>query len=214
MENKKGKEIHISLQTLDVDDLCQKEDNNIGNLFCETNDDSAPIVNTNGQLTDIVVPHGYISSAITLLTISENIDDYLAIDGYLNTALYCFRTYLEISMKDTLLHYGVDKSRWGNGARSHNLLHLWGLLKSHFEPVDDLVGSVENVVKELSDADRLSTTFRYPQLLNKIFPNQVSGSIYAKVNVKQMKRTMLQLYRFFEGINNEAISTSEQVCNN
>lgn len=200
-----------SIPIIDIDKIALEVDMNIGHLFEETKDFTSPQINTTSSSNEVVATHGYISSAISLVTLSEGCRDYLTGDGYVFTALFCFRTYLEQIIKLSLKSYGVS-TKWP-GTKGHDLKFLWELLKPRISPFDEIALNVENVIGEIDNVDKASTSFRYPYKLNELYPKSDGSPICKNVNLKAMKKTMIQMYRFFEGINHLATDVEYATIN-
>ena len=52
---------------------------------------------------DILIQNGYASAAALLLNIIKISDDRFVRESYINPVMFCFRQYLELSMKDSIL---------------------------------------------------------------------------------------------------------------
>lgn len=144
----------------------------------------------------IYFEQGYASTAIFLLNVVEYGKNYLRKDSYIYPALFCIRMYLEIIMKLIL------KNNYLDCKEGHDLSKLWEKVKSILDVKDEEQEVVEQLVLELQTFDPVSTAFRYPKTLNDIYNNnkKKTGVTSIFIDVKNLQRRFLQLYRFFDGI--------------
>lgn len=167
-------------------------------LFVESNNPNDPKIALHATDNDMYFANGYICTSIFLLDIINYGKSYLQKDSYIYPAIFCFRMYLEITMK-LIIQLLTNQE---NITLDHNLLEKWDTIRKH-EPSlvnDEEVIAIDNIIKELSYIDPQGTAFRYPLKLNK-----KSGQENIKLNkifidVLTLRERFLQIYRFFEGL--------------
>lgn len=143
-----------------------------------------------------LIEEGYANCALLLLNSIILSDDNLVHDTYIFPALFCFRHYLELTIKATLKEYGEM-------SLGHNLSSLFESLRPHLSLGED-VENISRLLHEFDEVDKGSTTFRYS------FDVGSSGKIIVKefnhpINVYVIRKRFLQLYSFFDGVLNQAI---------
>jgi hypothetical protein len=164
---------------------------------------------------DILIQNGYASAAALLLNIIKISSDRFVRESYINPVMFCFRQYLELSMKDSILRLrNLRKTayRGENNLEHHNLLSLWNELKKYFDVNDTTVKCVENLINELQNVDEKGTLFRYNELLSKSICN--TERRMPLIDVDNMYMRILQMYSFFEGINEIARNNLEEMAAN
>lgn len=176
-------------------------------LFNESNDVRDALLNVTKSCNDILVPNGYISVAILFMDLIKYSKSNLSKDSYIFPALFCFRQYLELVIKKSILFF----RRWDttpiegeSDFKTHNLVDLWNKLKIHITPIDAEVQNVERLIYELNEIDSDGSTFRYDYGLNNLFTSKKNKIIDGLINVDVLKTRMLQLYLFFDGIDENA----------
>lgn len=165
-------------------------------LFKPRNNVKDSFVATNRRLNDVLLPLGYIKSSIILLETIKQAKDNLDRDSYIYPALYCFRHYIELIIKDSLMRLNKKLP-----PRKHNILKLWKELKekiSNFGEQEILI-NVEKIIRELDSFDKNGTSYRYASILNT---NNKSKEQEMLVDIDNLEKVMLQLYSFFDGVNN------------
>lgn len=175
-------------------------------LFSESSDVNDVILNTTKGENDILIPSGYISTSVLLLNIIKYSNNNLAKDSYIFPSLFCFRQYLEVIMKSAILRYRNGDMRpyeGENSFKTHNLDELWKKLIKHIE-VDEDVNNVGRIIHELNEVDNDSATFRYDYNLNQIVRNKDNKEINDLINLDVLRQRILQLYRFFDGIDDDS----------
>lgn len=175
-------------------------------LFSESDDVSDAILNTTKSGNDILMPNGYISTAVFLLDIIKFSPSNLVKDSYIFPALFCFRQYLELTMKSAILRYrngDMNPYIGESGFKTHDLVELWTKLIKHIQ-VDDEVDNIERLIRELNEVDNDSTVFRYDYHLNRIVRNKDNREIKELLDLDVLKQRVLQLYRFFDGIDDDS----------
>ena len=164
---------------------------------------------------EIYMQNGYASAATALLNLIKISNDRFVRESYLNPVMFCFRQYLELSMKDSILRLrNLRKTafRGENNLEHHNLLSLWNELKKYFDVNDTTVKCVENLINELQNVDEKGTLFRYNELLSKSICN--TERRMPLIDVDNLYMRILQMYSFFEGINEIARNNLEEMAAN
>lgn len=175
-------------------------------LFIESDDMSDSFLNRSKANNETVMPKAYINTALWLLDLIKLSDSNLVKDGYIFPALYCFRHYLELIMKDSIHYFKVNRrlisdDELGYDNCEHCLFNLWNSLRNFIDGESPQLRSVCKLIKELDELDKSSTTFRYSynhnnkgKIIEYDFPTTM-------INVNELKKRVMQLYCFFEGIN-------------
>lgn len=175
-------------------------------LFSKSDDVSNAILNITKSGNDILMPNGYISTAVFLLDIIKFSQSNLVKDSYIFPVLFCFRQYIELIMKSAILRYrnGDMRPSYGEASfKTHDLEELWAKLIKHIQ-VDDDVDNIGRIIRELNEVDNDSTTFRYDYHLNRIVRNKNNKQINELLDLDILRQRMLQLYRFFDGIDDDS----------
>lgn len=185
------------LSTQDVDELSMNipELTKNDKLFVESDNVNNPRLIPNAKDNELYYEYGYINTTLMLLNNIEFCKSYLHKDSYIYPALFCFRQYLENMMKVIILKY--DKN--GVCGLKHNLEKCWDKLLHHIEDSDEVVLSIGRIIHELQNVDGYATAFRYAGVLNNSF-NQKSEMKSGFIDVKELRKRVLQTYRFFDGI--------------
>lgn len=181
-------------------------------FFNDPQDFNSSHINTNDYDNNLIMTRGYASAAVFFLKIiSSSSSDYVKA-CYINPCLYCFRHYIELSLKDTLWHYYycthniIDLDKINN---EHNLSSLWEMLLPLLKR-DSKTKNVGRLLHELSDVDKSGTTFRYSYSFNKTGRENNKG-LQMNISNKILHTRMLQLYRFFEGLNSEITNGLDEI---
>lgn len=175
-------------------------------LFSESDAVSDAILNTTISGNDILMPNGYISTSVFLLNIIKFSQSNLAKDSYIFPALFCFRQYLEIIMKSAILRYrngDINPYQGESKFKTHDLEELWTKLLKHIQADED-VDNIGRIIRELNEVDNDSTAFRYDYHLNRIARNKDNKQINELLDLDVLKQRVLQLYRFFDGIDDDS----------
>ena len=173
-------------------------------LFVESEDMSDSFLNRSRCNNEIVMPNAYINTTLWLLDLIKLSRDNLVKDGYIISALYCFRHYLELIMKDSIHYFKLNRGEissdeLGYNDKEHGLFNLWNSLRNFLDD-NNQVKRICKIIKEMDDIDKGSTAFRYAF-------NHNNGRIVeydypaTMIDVSELKKRVLQLYNFFEGIN-------------
>lgn len=196
------------LSKKDIDDMvnCIPSLSNEDALFSDSDVVSDVILNTTKSGNDVLMPNGYISTSILLLNIMKFSQSNLIKDSYIFPALFCFRQYLEIIMKSAILRYrngDINPYQGESKFNIHNLEELWKKLIKHIQ-IDEDVDNIGRILHELNEVDNDSTTFRYDYHLNRIVRNKDNKQISQLLNLDVLRQRVLQLYRFFDGIDDDS----------
>ena len=175
-------------------------------LFADSENIEDAMLNTMNGGNDILVPNGYIGVSVLLLILIRFSQSNLVKDSYIYPALFCFRHYLEIIMKSTILRYrngDMIPFEGESSLKTHDLEELWTKLIKHIQ-VDEDVDNIGRIIRELNEVDNDSTTFRYDYHLNRIVRNKDNKQINELLDLDVLRLRVLQLYRFFDGIDDDS----------
>ena len=150
-------------------------------------------------------PEAYINTAIILLQIIMMTNSNGIRDGLIYPALFSFRHYLELTLKDSLNHHlGFLQVAKEVIDREHNLNTLWRSLRPYIGEGDE-VDIMQKLIYEVNNVDPTSETFRYPYEVDEAGNKRLPQIDQTRLNdVAKLKRTMLKMYRFLDGINWQA----------
>lgn len=174
--------------------------------------------NDNGHFPnddEILMQNGYANTSVLLLNLIKLSNDKFLKESYINPVMFCFRQYLELTMKDSLLRFRLWRKTTSRGEANldgHNLSNLWRDLKQYIEPKDKEVNSIEKLVEELNAADEDGTLFRYNEFLtNSIKKMEITRPL---IDIDILYLRILQMYDFFEGVNELARKGLEEMVGN
>ena len=176
-------------------------------LLVGSDDISDSFLNHSRINNEIVMPEAYINTALWLLDLIKLSEDNLVKDGYIYPALYCFRHYLELIMKDSIHYFKLNRreissDELGYSDKEHGLFNLWNSLRNFLDD-NNQVKRICKIIKKMDEIDKSSTAFRYAF-------NHNNGRIVeydypaTMIDVSELKKRMMQLYCFFEGINHQS----------
>ena len=151
---------------------------------------------------DVIMQNGYASASIMMLNLIKISGNNFVKNSYINPIMFCFRQYLELSMKDSILRFRQWRKNANRGEANlekHNLLLLWNNLKMYFNAHDAEIDCMEKIIKELNDVDEGGTLFRYNAFLSKNICNEEKQRPLIDADILYTR--ILQMYRFFEGVN-------------
>lgn len=154
--------------------------------------------------SNLIMTKGYASASLFFLKIIGSTESMYLRACYIYPCLFCFRHFVELSLKDTLWQY----SRLGNNidiksiSEEHNLASLWDKLLPLLSKQDAMTRNVGRLLHEFSDIDKSGTTFRYCYHFAKQDRIQ-NNPLIMNINHKVLYTRMLQIYRFLQGINDE-----------
>jgi hypothetical protein len=170
-------------------------------------------------LLPTLFPEGYFNAALLVLDKLASSNSAGEKDSLIYPALFNFRHYLELTIKDSIYNFTKKKRRKKKCFFSfcknkknqtikypygHKLKPLWKKLKSLIPdfPSDSTDDTVDKLIKELDKLDKNSMTFRYvfqiakpKDTKNKLIINEAKD-----VDVENLKIIMCKLYNYFEGI--------------
>lgn len=205
----------VSNMIMDISPLSVKD-----RLFVESEDLHNSCLNRNPSIREIHLEESYFSNAIFLLNLIHESDSNAVRDGFIYPALFSFRHYLELTMKDTLnMMTGKGKVSGVVTNKVHNLSDIWTEFKK-IVPDDQEIKIIEELIEELTLADPCSFNFRYTYDLkgNKISlyikredkkldleeqkPDNLNPETFPLlIDNCNLKTVMLKIYNYFEGIN-------------
>lgn len=159
-----------------------------------------------------IMTKGYANSALFFLKIISQSESRYIKACYIVPCLFCFRHYVELTLKDTLWHY----NRYGYNIdivalnEEHNLASLWDKLLPVLGKKDEITRNYGRLIHELSDVDKSGTTFRYSYHFSK-GERIPSTSLNMRIDNKKLYVRMLQLYYFLNGLNDEIVNGVEEM---
>lgn len=165
---------------------------------------------------EILMQNGYASTSVLLLNLIKLSNDRFLKESYINPVMFCFRQYLELTMKDSLLRFRLWRRAPLCGEANldgHNLSILWRDLKQYIEGKNKKeVKRIERLVEELNDVDEDGTLFRYNEFLtNSIKNKEITRPL---IDIDMLYLRILQMYNFFEGINTLARNGLDEIVGN
>lgn len=161
---------------------------------------------------NLLMTRGFASASIFFLRIIGCSESKYLKACYIAPCLYCFRHYVELTLKDTLWHYSrcgydVDIKDLND---EHNLATLWDKLVPLSGKKDERTRIIGRFLHEISDVDKSGTTFRYSYHFSK--DNRIQNmSLNMKIDNKLLYTRMLQVYRFLEGLNDEIVNGYDEM---
>ena len=163
---------------------------------------------------EIYMQNGYASAATALLNLIKISNDRFVRESYLNPVMFCFRQYLELSMKDSILRFRFMRKKANKDeskVEGHDLQNLWdGLVK--YITKDKAVISIGNLIKEFNDVDKSGTLFRYNEFLTKNICDEERKM--PLIDVDNLYIRIQQMYNFFEGVNELARNGQDEMAAN
>jgi hypothetical protein len=112
--------------------------------------------------------------------------------------IFCYRHYIELSLKTMLLEYGPTVGILPNW-KDHDLKKLWPSFEDvlrRYGVSDEADGPVRECVLELAKIDPKSFTFRYP-VSRKGEPVEVDVEL---LDLLQLREVMQGIYGYFAGV--------------
>ena len=165
---------------------------------------------------DILMQNGYASTSVLLLNLIKLSNNRFLKESYINPAMFCFRQYLELTMKDSLLRFRLWRRKPLIGEANldgHNLSILWRDLKQYIEGKNKKeVKRIEKLVEELNGVDEDGTLFRYNEFLTNAIKEKRKNRPLIDVDMLYLR--ILQMYNFFEGINTLARNGLDEIASN
>ena len=151
-------------------------------------------------INECIIPDAYMHTAYLLCTIIQMSNNNSIRDGLIFPALYSFRHYLELTMKDSINRFGNKELSEIVIERNHNLVEIWEKLSPFLEDGQEKE-IVRNLIGGFNGLDPNGERFRYPYEIDaddKKIPNALPHGLRG---IKELRRTMLKIYRYFDGIN-------------
>jgi len=169
-----------------------------------------PFLNRGIIINEVHLPDAYINTAMILLQMIIMTNSNGVRDGLIYPALFSFRHYLELTMKDSINYFSnsleVSKDVL---RREHNLKTLWKSLLPYIGEGEE-VDIMQKLIFEVNNIDSTSETFRYPYEIDDNGMRRLPKIDQTRLNdVVKLKKIMLKMYRFMDGINSLAHD-----CNN
>ena len=165
--------------------------------------------------SDMCIQDGYASASAILLTLVRLSNDKYMRECYIYPALFCFRQYLELTMKDSILYLRLKRKNVNSGESNlegHDLLKLWENLRMYFDVNDSQVENVRRIIDELNSVDSNGELFRYgSSLTKKVLDKDMEMPL---IDVDILFNRIVQLYNFFEGVNSMARSGFDEIVDN
>lgn len=159
-------------------------------------------LNRSISTNETLIPEAYMNAAIILLQIVIMTNSNGIRDGIIYPALFSFRHYLELTMKDSLNHFSQSSKLVKEVCdREHNLKNLWKSLLPYIGSGED-VDIMQKLIYEVNNIDPTSETFRYPYEIDEKGYRELPNIDQTRLNdVIRLKRVMLKMYQFMDGIN-------------
>lgn len=173
-------------------------------LFNESSNVNDPRLMPSAIDNELYYEYGYLGTTIFLLNIIEFGKSYFHKDSYIYPAMFCFRQYIENIIKTIVLKYEPNTKF----SPRHDLNDFWRELLRYID-FDDAVENVGYIIEELQNIDQNATAFRYSGALNAAYEKnpQVFSML---IDVKKLRHRVLQIYRFFDGLYEEACVKYDQ----
>lgn len=154
-------------------------------------------------------PDAYMNTAIILLQMIIMTNSNGIRDGLIYPALFSFRHYLELTMKDSLNCFSKSSQLVKEVCeREHSLVLLWKSLLPYLGEGED-VEIMQKLIYEVNNVDSNSETFRYPYEVGEDGKKRLPHIDQTRLNdIYKLKIVMLKMYRFFDGIHFLALESS------
>ena len=154
-------------------------------------------------LNEAHFPEAYMNTAIILLQMIIMTNSNGIRDSLIYPALFSFRHYLELTLKDSLNYFSSHSPQVAKEVqdRDHNLKNLWKGLLPHIGS-GEIVDIMQKLIYEVNNIDPTSETFRYPYEVDENGNKRLPHIDQTRLNdVVKLKKVMLKMYRFLDGIN-------------
>lgn len=196
------KMVLYSRKDIDLMRLSLPHVNEYDHFFMESDNGNGSSFRSDDYDNNILMTKGYASAALFFLKVINESDSKFLRACYISPCLFCFRHYVELTLKDTLWHY----SRLGHEIdvmalyEEHNLVSLWDKLLSLIDRKNDEFRNIGRLIHELSDIDTKGTTFRYSYYFSK--GKRINKEpLNMMIDNKHLYIIMTQMFRFLEGLN-------------
>ncbi|MBO4875185.1 MAG: hypothetical protein J5542_07760 [Bacteroidales bacterium] len=198
---------------IEIDDVSDND-----NFFVATKNIANPCINRQMGIKEFLLPESFCHASFMLMKeIEKHNNDNLCLDGYIYPALYCFRQYLELTMKESIRRYKINycnaKPKEVQFKSIHNLVELFKELKECKDIIRDFpsatINNVSRIIEEIQGFEK-QVDFRYPfdYMKNGKMPDPSDRVVYNNLSqlydMDNMKVMMQKLYKFFDGISNLA----------
>lgn len=194
LSKKEASDLLYNLPPLKKSDIFLEESKNLNNSF----------LNRGIYLNEAHFPEAYINTALILLQMIIITNSNGIRDGLIYPALFSFRHFLELTMKDSLNHFTNSYSSQVAKEvldRDHSLKHLWKSLLPYIGSGEE-VDIMQKLIYEVNNIDPTSETFRYPYEIDENGLKRLPHINQTRLNdVVKLKGVMLKMYRFLDGIN-------------
>ena len=147
---------------------------------------------------------GYKTAADSLIEKMLQDGHNLSLDTMIFPAIFCYRQYLELSMKNIIISGRFIEEGRKLPFSGHDLMNLWGNCKTiicdYNKVTSDnsdtkILNLVKKYIKEFSQVDFNSEYFRYP--INK--EEGLHHTKHISIDLENLMKRMNELYNFFEG---------------
>lgn len=181
-------------------------------FFEESDNKKYSCFSTNDYDNNMLMTRGYASTALFFLKILSSSESKYLNACYIYPCLFCFRHYVELTLKDTLWHYNRSGAEVDVMALNdeHNLACLWDKLLPLVGKKEEKIHNVGRLIHELSDVDKSGTAFRYGYYFSKE-ERIPSEPLNMRIDNKLLYTRMLQLYSFLEGLNDEIVCGYDEI---
>lgn len=158
---------------------------------------------------------GYKSAGDSLIDSAILSKDVSILDTFVYPALFLYRQFLELQLKEVFLLYAEDsenkKEKFIKKA-GHNLQKMWLKIKplvascAHGDDEHLLLNQIEEMINEYSQFDKSSFAFRYPihKDLTKVFVED------DRIDLEVVRNCMNEIYTFFFGVTSMLGERQEQ----
>lgn len=167
-------------------------------------------INRGTIINEAHFPDSFFYNSMLLITMMQITNSNSIRDGLIYPALFSYRHYLELTLKETLNMFECsDHLSEEVILREHSIQKLWNKIKT-FPLIDDGPETeiVQNLLFEFNRIDPNGELFRYPYEIGKEgdkLPSSLPSGLY---EIKTLKETMIKVYRFLDGINTLAYEYS------
>lgn len=167
-------------------------------------------INRGTMINEAHFPDSYFYTSMLLITMMQITNSNSIRDGLIYPALFSYRHYLELTLKETLNLFEYSGHLVEEVInREHSLAKLWNKLSPHIDEGEDK-DIVRNLVFELNRVDPNGELFRYPYEIGKEGYKLTSSLPSGIFEIRTLKETMINVYRFLDGINTLAYEYSNK----
>lgn len=161
-----------------------------------------PIFRRSNQVSENLLTEGYFFAAMNLLSDIRQTKNIKVKDSLIYPALFCFRQYLELTIKDSIHSFRLKNGEiaddeHGFNSRKHNLHEFWDCLGKYITH-DEETKNIGKMLLEFEGEKNSAESFRYLYWSEK--RDRIKLPFEDNIDIKLLKKRMLQLYNFFEGI--------------